>query len=140
MTASWLRQMGWQDVFVLTAPAPRPFHRPRILGDPPQAELRIECDALAELMAADQATIVDFSLSREYLKAHIPGAWFAIRARLASALARIPLHGTLVLTSEDGDPRRVSGARGEGARRYAGALSRRRKRGMAGFRASAYRG
>ena len=33
---------------------------------------------------------------------HIPGAWFAIRARLAQALATIPLRGTLVLTSEDG--------------------------------------
>ena len=49
-----------------------------------------------------EATIVDLSLSRNYLKAHIQGAWFAIRSRLAQALATIPLHGTLVLTSEDG--------------------------------------
>src|SRR5262249_18489285 len=41
MTASWLRQMGWRDVYVLaevggeTAPPPA-----QILGDPPPAELR----------------------------------------------------------------------------------------------------
>jgi rhodanese-related sulfurtransferase len=102
MTASWLRQMGWQEVFVLaasgTSTAPP---TPVILGDTP-TELRIESAAVADLVAANQATIVDLSLSREYLEAHIPGAWFAIRARLARALTRMSLHGTLVLTSEDG--------------------------------------
>ena len=33
---------------------------------------------------------------------HIPGAWFAVRARLDEALAKIPPHRLLVLTSEDG--------------------------------------
>jgi rhodanese-related sulfurtransferase len=103
MTASWLRQMGWRDVFVLAeegheteAPAAP------ILGLPLAAELCIDCAGLAELIARDDATIVDLSLSRDYLKAHIPGAWFAIRSRLERALVKIPLRGTLVLTSEDG--------------------------------------
>jgi rhodanese-related sulfurtransferase len=64
--------------------------------------MRIDDAGLAELIAQDEATVVDLSLSRDYLKAHIPGAWFAIRSRLARAFATIPLHGTLVLTSEDG--------------------------------------
>jgi rhodanese-related sulfurtransferase len=103
MTASWLRQMGWRDVFVLaeegheTAPPSTP-----ILGDPPPPELRIDCGGLAELLARDGATVIDLSISRDYLKAHIPGAWFVIRSRLERALAKIPLRGTLVLTSEDG--------------------------------------
>jgi rhodanese-related sulfurtransferase len=103
MTASWLRQMGWRDVFVLaqegheTEPPAAP-----ILGAPPPPELRIDCAGLAELMAREEATIVDLSLSREYLRAHIPGAWFALRSRLKRALAQMPLRGTLVLTSEDG--------------------------------------
>ena len=58
--------------------------------------------ALAAMIARDEATIVDLSLSRAYARAHIAGAWFAIRARLDKALAAIPLRGTLVLTSEDG--------------------------------------
>jgi 3-mercaptopyruvate sulfurtransferase SseA len=46
--------------------------------------------------------VVDLSLSRDYANAHIPGAWFAIRARLGEALRKIAPRGTLVLTSEDG--------------------------------------
>jgi rhodanese-related sulfurtransferase len=103
MTASWLRQMGWQDVFVLVEAGTetgRPA--PTILGDAPPPELRIDCAGLAGLAARSDATVVDLSLSRDYRKAHIPGSWFAIRSRLAQALAKIPLRGTLVLTSEDG--------------------------------------
>ena len=58
--------------------------------------------ACRRCVARNEATVVDLSLSRDYRKAHIPGAWFAIRSRLAQALAKIPLRGTLVLTSEDG--------------------------------------
>ena len=68
----------------------------------PPAELRIDCAGLAALLARNEATVVDLSPSRDYLRAHIPGAWFAIRSRLERALAKIPLQGTLVLTCEDG--------------------------------------
>ena len=84
-------------------PAARPgWPAPPILGPapPPRAAHRLRQPA--RLIARDDATIVDLSLSRDYLKAHIPGAWFAIRSRLAHALATIPVRGTLVLTSEDG--------------------------------------
>jgi 3-mercaptopyruvate sulfurtransferase SseA len=47
-------------------------------------------------------SIVDLSFSRDYRKGHIPGAWFAIRSRLGQSMKKIPLGGTLVLTSEDG--------------------------------------
>jgi rhodanese-related sulfurtransferase len=103
MTASWLRQMGWKDVFVLAETGQeggRP--KPPILGSAPPPSLRIDCAGLAELVARNEATIVDLSLSRDYRKAHIPGSYFAIRSRLAPALAKIPLRSTLVLTSEDG--------------------------------------
>jgi rhodanese-related sulfurtransferase len=103
MTASWLRQMGWQEVFVLAQSGSETASpSSRILGSPPLAQLRIGCAELARLRAGDETTIVDLSPSREYRKAHIPGAWFAIRSRLAQALEKIPLCGTLVLTSEDG--------------------------------------
>jgi rhodanese-related sulfurtransferase len=103
MTASWLRQMGWQDVFVLAqAGSETAWPRAHIVGPPPPMELCIDCVGLADLNARDAATIIDLSLSREYRKAHIAGAWFAIRSRLPQALKKIPLRGTLVLTSEDG--------------------------------------
>ena len=103
MTASWLRQMGWKDVVVLaekgteTATPASP-----ILGTLAPAQCSIDCAALAGLLQRDEATVVDLSLSPVYRKAHIPGAWFAIRSRLEHALKTIPLRGTLVLTSEDG--------------------------------------
>jgi len=103
MTASWLRQMGWSDVHVLTETGDETgWPAPEILGEPAPAELRLTAGALTDLMAQGDATVVDLSLSRDYCKAHIPGSHFAIRSRLASTLPKIPLRGTLVLTSEDG--------------------------------------
>jgi rhodanese-related sulfurtransferase len=103
MTASWLRQMGWRDVFVLAESGTETgVPAPPLLGPPAPTELRIDAAALADLKARDGATVIDLSLSRDYLKAHIPGSWFAIRARLSGSVPKIPLRGTLVLTSENG--------------------------------------
>jgi rhodanese-related sulfurtransferase len=103
MTASWLKQMGWRDVFVLAASGDEKGRPPSpVLGPPAPAELGVEAKELAALVEKNHATVVDLSLSPAYRKGHIPGAWFAIRTRLAQALAKIPMNGTLVLTSEDG--------------------------------------
>ena len=53
-------------------------------------------------MQAERAVVVDLALSRNHRQGHIPGAWFAIRARLAEELHKLPAAGELVLTSEDG--------------------------------------
>jgi rhodanese-related sulfurtransferase len=104
MTASWLRQMGWRDVYVLTE-AGTETGRPKtpvLETEPPPPHSAISCAALDSLLARGEAAVIDLSLSRDYLARHIPGAWFAIRTRLAQALKKIPVTGTLVLTSEDG--------------------------------------
>jgi len=103
MTASWLRQMGWKDVFVLPEAGQETGQETGnpatiVLGMAP-AEAAIDFSAL---LSIDDVTIVDLSRSPNYRRGHIPGAWFAIRSRLVRALAKIPLHGELVLTSEDG--------------------------------------
>jgi rhodanese-related sulfurtransferase len=99
LTASWLRQMGWRDVAVLPEAGDE-------TGWPALGVLgALSDDAAIEpaaLRALTGATIVDLSLSPNYRKGHTPGAWFAIRARLAQALEKINQRGTLVLTSEDG--------------------------------------
>ena len=141
MTASWLRQMGWKDVFVL-AEAGNETGRPPapVLGPAPPPELRIDCAGLAELIARNEATIVDLSLSRDYRAAHIPGSYFAIRSRLAQALARIPLRGTLVLTSEDGVLAGLAAPEAQALVDRSRSLSRRRKRRMARRRTFAHGG
>jgi rhodanese-related sulfurtransferase len=103
MTGSWLRQMGWKEVFVLVESGTetgRP-KAPMLDGGAKTGEA-IDAAALNDLLSRDEATVVDLSMSRDYLAGHIPGAWFAIRTRLDRALKKIPLHGALVLTSEDG--------------------------------------
>jgi rhodanese-related sulfurtransferase len=103
MTASWLRQMGWKDVFVLAERGTELGVPPvALLGPAPPPEARMDCDRLSSMLAMNQATVVDLSLSANYRRAHIPGAWFAIRARLANAMPTIAPKGALVLTSEDG--------------------------------------
>jgi rhodanese-related sulfurtransferase len=103
MTASWLAQMGWRDVSVLAeAGGETGWPSPPMLSGETVAGAAIDLAAFGDLFARDAATIVDLSLSREYLKGHIPGAWYAIRTRLDRALGKVPLRDTLVLTSEDG--------------------------------------
>ena len=103
MTASWLKQMGWQDVFVLAAKGDeKGIPAPSVLGHAAPLEHTVDAAALARLLKDGKATVVDLSLSSNYRRGHIPGAWFAIRSRLRQALPRIPVAGELVLTSEDG--------------------------------------
>jgi len=103
MTGSWLRQMGWRDVFILAEKGTESgWPDLPILQADTRPDAAIDCAGLGELISRNAATVVDLSLSRNYLARHVPGAWFAIRNRLARAFAKIPLAGTLVLTSEDG--------------------------------------
>jgi rhodanese-related sulfurtransferase len=102
MTASWLRQMGWREVFVLVAAGEeRGVPDIPVLGQAPP-DAAIDAAALADLLARNEATVVDLSLSREYAGAHIAGAWFALRSRLSQFIQRTPLRRNVVLTSEDG--------------------------------------
>jgi rhodanese-related sulfurtransferase len=110
MTASWLKQMGWKDVFTFPSRSDLVEDYPggalddRMHGlDSPPASSAIECKELAARLGRNEATVIDLSLSPNYRREHILGAWFAIRSRLAQALPKIPLRGEIVLTSEDGE-------------------------------------
>jgi len=111
MTASWLKQMGWSEIAVLTAgPAVGDsgddwvsgHHVPRVLGFDAAAISGIGPSDLSRALAAGSAVVVDLDFSRRYGEGHIPGAWFATRARLPGALAKLPAAETIVLTSPDG--------------------------------------
>ena len=112
MTASWLIQMGWKDVYVLTdglsgkALVKGP-HRPRVLGLE-EGSLEgagpgmVSPKELAALMVGSGAIVVDLALSRSHRAGHIPGSRFAIRANLPENLGTIPEKHQIVLTSADG--------------------------------------
>ena len=114
MTGSWLRQMGWKDVFILAeAGSEKGSPKPATLEGETQTSSAIDCAALHALLSRNAATVVDLAPSRDYLAGHIPGAWFAIRTRLKRALAKISLGETLVLTSEDGALARLAAPEAE---------------------------
>jgi rhodanese-related sulfurtransferase len=103
MTASWLRQMGWRDVFVLPEAAQKSEQEkgeptPLLLGTP-ATDRAVQPSAALEI---DDVSVIDLSTSPHYRRGHIPGAWFAIRSRLEHALKKIAPTGDLILTSEDG--------------------------------------
>jgi rhodanese-related sulfurtransferase len=107
MTASWLKQMGWLDIAVLAVgPADGDretgSHRPRVLGLEEASAPSIDVIDLRDRLAAGNVTVIDLDRSTRYALGHIPGAWFAIRSRLATAVAKLPSHQAVVLTSEDG--------------------------------------
>jgi rhodanese-related sulfurtransferase len=103
MTASWLKQMGCRDVFVLAASGSETgFPTPPVLGFARRPELEIEPRELDRLLKRGAATLIDLSLSRAYRSSHVPGAFFAIRSRLARAVSALPLRDQFVLTSEEG--------------------------------------
>jgi rhodanese-related sulfurtransferase len=114
MTGSWLRQMGWKDVFILAeSGSEKGLPKTATLDGETQSSGAIDCAALNTLLSRNAATVVDLASSRDYLAGHIPGAWFAIRTRLGRALPKIPLSETLVLTSEDGALARLAAAEAE---------------------------
>jgi rhodanese-related sulfurtransferase len=103
MTASWLKQMGMRDVVVLVERGTEiASPTSALLGRLAPAEQTIDSRTLATWLERGEATVIDLALSPQYRKGHIPGAWFAIRSRLAEALAKISVRDRLVLTSEDG--------------------------------------
>ena len=111
MTASWLIQMGWTDVAILTfdvdaADLVTGPYQPRVLYSDSGGTLRntalIEAPALQDLVEAGQAEVVDLAYSRAFAEAHIPGAWFGLRSRLDAALADVPAAEALVFTCPDG--------------------------------------
>jgi len=107
MTASWLKQMGWPDIAVLTAgPADGDWetgpHLPAVLGLEAASVRQIDAMELHDRLAAGKVTLIDLELSKRYAQGHIPGAWFAVRSRLAAARANLPAHPAIVLTSLDG--------------------------------------
>ncbi|HJU16678.1 MAG TPA: rhodanese-like domain-containing protein [Stellaceae bacterium] len=115
MTASWLIQMGFSEVYaragglagqtLVRGPEER-----EIPGLDGPAAATIAPAALQEWIDRGGAALVDLAPSIAYEQGHIPGAFFAVRARLSRSLARVPRRPVLVLTSPDGIVARLAAA------------------------------
>jgi len=113
MTASWLVQMGWPEVYVLAGGLKG---RELVQGMPKTVIPELDSAAAATvspaelqaMLAKGEAAVVDLAPSLAYEAGHIPGAWFAVRARLPESLDRVPRRRVLVLTSPDGAVARLA--------------------------------
>jgi rhodanese-related sulfurtransferase len=95
MTASWLVQMGWNDVHVLEDFGALPVE------SGPRAAPEVKKWRVVGAHAVE-GTVLDLSTSLRFHHAHVPGAWWAVRSRLDQARGKIGPVSSLVLTSEDG--------------------------------------
>ncbi len=104
MTASWLKQMLWSDVYVLspnsvelTASGPEDVSS----FNCPDCELIDPRTLMTDISDGKQQLIIDFSSSLEYSRGHLPGALWAERTRLAALESKLFENDTIVLTSTD---------------------------------------
>lgn len=106
MTASWLVQMGWDEIYVLeggigNADRVQGPHSPEIPEFKKGATLTCkEVKALTD--SGVRIAIVDLTSSVQYWQQHIPGAWWGLRSGLSQDLSRLPGVEWIVLTSRDG--------------------------------------
>lgn len=100
MSASWLAQMGW-EVAVLDGLSKADFSETGEWQAPRPALARnteIDVEQLQAWLAEEGTVLLDFTASANYVKRHIPGAYWAIRAQLPEALERLPKAERYVLT------------------------------------------
>ncbi|MBW2623642.1 MAG: thiosulfate sulfurtransferase [Deltaproteobacteria bacterium] len=105
MTASWLFQIGWNEVYVCeggigNSDLVSGTHRAKIPGFEKGLTLTPqELNSMIE--SGDQLAVLDLANSVEYWERHIPGAWWGVRSRLLPDISLLPETSTMVLTSPD---------------------------------------
>lgn len=103
MSASWLAQMGWEVYVLDSVPTAADFTETTAPASayPPVAVAvnEIAPAELAALLKQPGTAVIDVTTSANYVKRHIPGAWYAIRAQLPQAIdTAIPPSSRYVLT------------------------------------------
>ena len=106
MTASWLVQADWPETYVLADPfrgvkLTAGEYKPAILGLGKQTAPAVDAAKLSEMLKTNSATVIDVASSSNYIKGHIPGAWFVTRARLAESIKKIPPSASFVVTGNE---------------------------------------
>lgn len=100
MSASWLAQMGWETYVVDDVPATAELEVGPWLRAHPEVP-RVETVTAEQLQRWQQegdTVLLDVTTSANYVKAHIPGAGFAVRAQLPAVLGATPQARRYVFT------------------------------------------
>ena len=104
MTASWLIQMGRDDVHVLTD-APESPETGAVEPDPALFEpfATLSADEMQAVQdSGEPVAIIDLADSLTFRRGHIPGAFWGVRSRIALCAERLPGVGMVMVTSPDG--------------------------------------
>lgn len=106
MTASWLIQMGWSDVYVLAGgigngPLVQGAHKSKTVGFQEQ-DLLLPSELKAMFDSGEDFALIDLASSVQYQNRHIPGARWGVRSRLESDIFNVLSTDRFVLTSPDG--------------------------------------
>ncbi|WP_169543242.1 rhodanese-like domain-containing protein [Sneathiella aquimaris] len=100
MSASWLKQIGWSNVFVLTDLRGFELASGRDDQTAQRGDITpLELDAVNA--SGEAAAVLDLANSLAYRKSHIPGSYWIIRSRIAEDLNFLPLVGYIVITADD---------------------------------------
>ncbi len=108
MTASWLNQMGLNHVHVLLPEGEDGFGGwPLAAGIPGHAAPSLRgieqvcAEDLASLLGQPGLAVINLATSLAHARRHIPGAFWAVRSRLAEAREAIGAVQRIVLTADD---------------------------------------
>jgi rhodanese-related sulfurtransferase len=106
MTASWLVQADWPETYVLADPfrgvkLKAGDYKNAILGLSKQTPPPVDAAKLTEMLKTNSTTVIDVASSSSYIKGHIPGAWFVIRARLRESIEKMPPSASFVVTGNE---------------------------------------
>ena len=114
MTAHWLLQMGWRDVFVLRDGLDGELEsgsaKVTTLGESTLSVPLIDARRLSDALGTQEAVVIDVGESYAYRRARIPGSFYAMRSRLAQALAGFAIDTRLVFVCGDGNISRFAAA------------------------------
>jgi rhodanese-related sulfurtransferase len=106
MTAHWLAQMGWTDVHVLRDGLSGPLRtgpaRVPSLGEDALSVPGVDVAGMVAARRNGATWVVDVGDSYGYRSGRIPGSAYAMRSRLAQALAKLPPSAPLVFCCNDG--------------------------------------
>ncbi|MEQ9333581.1 rhodanese-like domain-containing protein [Thalassobaculum sp.] len=107
MTASWLAQLGWKDVYVLEGgldgqeTVSGRYAAPVLGVDALPACGSIAPAEAGRRMAAGSAVLLDLARGLDYRDRHPEGAWWACRTAIVENLSKLPAGAAIVLTAPE---------------------------------------